>query len=111
MMMMVGGGVVVIVVVHIWHRQHFSTSNVLLYQSHVLLFLLLLALLGFFPPQVESAQISAVDSLGMYVVVGMPGGQTGKLRLPFPRPAESRKDVKPLIVEMTQAAAGAAAEN
>lgn len=60
--------------------------------------------------QVASAQISAVDRLGMYVVVGMPDGQSGKLRLPFPRPAESRKDVKTLIVEMTQAAAAAVAE-
>lgn len=60
--------------------------------------------------QVTSAQISAVDRLGMYVVVGMPDGQSGKLRLPFPRPAESRKDVKDLIVEMTQAAMAGAAE-
>lgn len=60
--------------------------------------------------QLVSAQISAVDRLGMYVVVGMPDGQSGKLRLPFPRPAESRKDVKTLIVEMTQAAAAGAAE-
>eukprot|EP00903_Cladosiphon_okamuranus_P021301 g19572.t1 len=58
--------------------------------------------------EVASAQISAVDRLGMYVVVGMPDGQSGKLRLPFPRPAESRKDVKTLIVEMTQAAAASA---
>ncbi|CAN0124238.1 unnamed protein product [Hapterophycus canaliculatus] len=36
--------------------------------------------------EVTSAQISAVDRLGMYVVVGMPDGQSGKLRLPFPRP-------------------------
>ena len=35
-------------------------------------------------------------------------GQTFKLRLPFPRPATDRKDVKALIVEMTQASAGAA---
>ncbi|CBJ48592.1 conserved unknown protein [Ectocarpus siliculosus] len=54
--------------------------------------------------EVTSAQITAVDRLGMYVLVGMPDGQSGKLRLPFPRPAESRKDVKTLIVEMTQAA-------
>ncbi|CAM9838638.1 unnamed protein product [Pylaiella littoralis] len=60
--------------------------------------------------ELVSAQISAVDRLGMYVVVGMPDGQSGKLRLPFPRPAESRKDVKTLIVEMTQAAAAGAAE-
>ena len=32
-----------------------------------------------------------------------------KMRLPFPRKAESRKDVKDLIVEMTRASAGAIA--
>ena len=34
---------------------------------------------------------------------------TFKLRLPFPRAANDRKDVKTLIVEMTRAAAAAAA--
>lgn len=57
---------------------------------------------------VESAHILSVDSLGMQVRVARTGGETFKLRLPFPRPAESRKDVKNLIVEMTQASAGAA---
>ncbi|CAN0193566.1 unnamed protein product [Ectocarpus fasciculatus] len=61
--------------------------------------------------EVNSAQITAVDRLGMYVLVGMPDGQSGKLRLPFPRPAESRKDVKTLIVEMTQAAMAKAGED
>lgn len=57
----------------------------------------------FYGVQVASAKISAVDRLGMYVVVDMADGQSGKLRLPFPRAAESRKDVKTLIVEMTNA--------
>ena len=34
-------------------------------------------------------------------------GQPMKLRLPFSRPAESRKDVKDLIVEMTKTATAA----
>lgn len=54
--------------------------------------------------EIASAQITAVDRLGMYVLVGMNDGQSGKLRLPFPRPAEDRKDVKTLIVEMTNVA-------
>lgn len=45
----------------------------------------------------------ALDRLGFMVQVTRLG-QSFKLRLPFPRPAESRKDVKSLIVEMTQAA-------
>ncbi|CAM9324584.1 unnamed protein product [Ascophyllum nodosum] len=61
--------------------------------------------------EVTSAQITAVDRLGMYVLVGMGDGQSGKLRLPFPRPAESRADVKTLIVEMTNAAMPAPAGN
>lgn len=58
--------------------------------------------------QVASAQITAVDRLGMYVLVGMNDGQSGKLRLPFPRAAEDRKDVKNLIVEMTNTAMSSA---
>lgn len=54
--------------------------------------------------EVKSASITAVDRLGMFILVGMMDGQSGKLRLPFPRVAESRKDVKALIVEMTNAA-------
>lgn len=54
---------------------------------------------------VESAHILSVDSLGMQVRVTRAGGETFKLRLPFPRPAGSRKDVKDLIVEMTRASA------
>lgn len=64
---------------------------------------------------VEEAIITSVDSLGMYVKVtrtprASDQPQQFKLRLPFPRPAENRKDVKTIIVEMTQAAAAAAAE-
>jgi putative heme iron utilization protein len=59
---------------------------------------------------VEEAVITSVDSLGMYVKVtrtprSSDQPQQFKLRLPFPRPAEDRKDVRTLIVEMTQAAA------
>jgi len=56
---------------------------------------------------VEGAQITSVDSLGMTVKVQR-GSSSFKLRLPFPRPAESRKDVKDLIVEMTRASAAGA---
>ena len=71
----------------------------------------------------EEALITSVDSLGMYVKVtrtpvvetdGDDDGdeeevpkQTFKMRLPFPRKAEDRKDVKNVIVEMTRAAAPA----
>ena len=63
---------------------------------------------------VQGAEITSVDSLGMYVKITrdpenedqLPGQpKQFKLRLPFPRPAEDRKDVKTLIVEMTQASA------
>ncbi|CAM9118754.1 unnamed protein product, partial [Phaeothamnion confervicola] len=55
--------------------------------------------------KVDSAEIVGVDRLGMSVVVGL-NGEKGKLRLPFPRAAADRKDVKTLIVEMTEASAG-----
>ena len=51
--------------------------------------------------------IVAMDRLGFMVQIERMG-QTFKLRLPFPRPAEDRKDVKALIVEMSRASAGAA---
>ena len=54
-------------------------------------------------PDVDSAQLVALDRLGFMVQVTRLG-QTFKLRLPFPRAAADRKDVKSLIVEMTQAA-------
>jgi putative heme iron utilization protein len=59
---------------------------------------------------VEEAFITSVDSLGMYVKVtrtprASDQPQQFKLRLPFPRPAKDRADVRAIIVEMTQAAA------
>jgi putative heme iron utilization protein len=64
--------------------------------------------------EVEEAIITTIDSLGMYVkckrtprASNQP--QEFKIRLPFPRRAQDRKDVKSLIVEMTQAGAAAAA--
>eukprot|EP00545_Synedropsis_sp_CCMP1620_P013977 CAMPEP_0119014008 /NCGR_PEP_ID=MMETSP1176-20130426/9303_1 /TAXON_ID=265551 /ORGANISM="Synedropsis recta cf, Strain CCMP1620" /LENGTH=323 /DNA_ID=CAMNT_0006967141 /DNA_START=54 /DNA_END=1025 /DNA_ORIENTATION=- len=62
--------------------------------------------------EVTEAIITSVDALGMYVKVtrtprASDQPQQFKLRLPFPRPAENRKDVKGIIVEMTQAAAKA----
>ncbi|CAJ1946321.1 unnamed protein product [Cylindrotheca closterium] len=68
---------------------------------------------------VKAAEITSVDSLGMYVKVTrdpenderLPGQpQQFKLRLPFPRPATDRKDVKNVIVEMTQASSKAKQE-
>ena len=64
---------------------------------------------------ITGALITSVDSLGMYVKVTREKGigflpQQFKLRLPFSRPAADRKDIKTLIVEMTQASAAAAAE-
>ncbi|KAJ0960568.1 hypothetical protein J5N97_010957 [Dioscorea zingiberensis] len=53
--------------------------------------------------KVDSAFMLDVDSLGFNVKVGYQGS-TLKLRIPFPRRAEDRKDVKTLIVEMLQAA-------
>jgi hypothetical protein len=60
--------------------------------------------------KITAATITSVDSLGMYVkvtrehpVAFLP--QEFKARLPFPRPANDRGDVKSLIVEMTQASA------
>jgi len=52
-------------------------------------------------PQVEKAELVQLDRMGFMVQVTRQG-QTFKLRLPFPRAAADRKDVKTLIVEMTQ---------
>jgi putative heme iron utilization protein len=56
---------------------------------------------------ITEALITSVDTLGMFIKVTrdkpvkyLP--QQFKLRLPFPRPAESRKDVKMLIMELCQ---------
>jgi putative heme iron utilization protein len=62
----------------------------------------------------SEAIITSVDSMGMYVKVtrspvNSEEQQQFKMRLPFPRKAESRKDVKNIIVEMTRAAAPAPA--
>eukprot|EP00262_Sarcandra_glabra_P010387 TRINITY_DN25654_c0_g1_i1.p1 TRINITY_DN25654_c0_g1~~TRINITY_DN25654_c0_g1_i1.p1 ORF type:complete len:329 (-),score=54.77 TRINITY_DN25654_c0_g1_i1:316-1302(-) len=53
--------------------------------------------------KVDFAHMLDVDSLGFSVKAGYQGN-TLKLRIPFPRRAEDRKDVKTLIVEMLQAA-------
>lgn len=52
---------------------------------------------------VDFADIIDLDRLGFNVKAGYQGDKF-KLRVPFPRPAEDRKDVKTLIVEMLQAA-------
>ncbi|PON47541.1 FMN-binding split barrel [Trema orientale] len=52
---------------------------------------------------VDFAYMLDLDSLGFNVKAGYQGN-TFKLRIPFPRRAEDRKDVKTLIVEMLQAA-------
>ncbi|KAJ4721256.1 FMN binding [Melia azedarach] len=52
---------------------------------------------------VDSAYMLDLDSLGFNVKAGYQGN-TFKLRIPFPRRAEDRKDVKTLIVEMLQTA-------
>lgn len=52
---------------------------------------------------VDYAYMMDLDSLGFNVKAGIQGN-TFKLRVPFPRRAEDRKDVKTLIVEMLQAA-------
>nr|XP_043610769.1 uncharacterized protein LOC122582441 [Erigeron canadensis] len=52
---------------------------------------------------VDFAYMLDLDSLGFNVKAGYQG-RSFKLRIPFPRRAENRKDVKTLIVEMLQAA-------
>ncbi|KAL9684339.1 hypothetical protein QQ045_021775 [Rhodiola kirilowii] len=52
---------------------------------------------------VDSASIVDLDSLGFNVKANYQG-TSFKLRIPFPRRAEDRKDVKTLIVDMLQAA-------
>ncbi|KAF8398561.1 hypothetical protein HHK36_017492 [Tetracentron sinense] len=52
---------------------------------------------------VDFAYMLDLDSLGFNVKAGYQG-DTFKLRIPFPRRADDRKDVKTLIVEMLQAA-------
>uniref|UniRef100_A0A0D9X0N1 DUF2470 domain-containing protein n=1 Tax=Leersia perrieri TaxID=77586 RepID=A0A0D9X0N1_9ORYZ len=55
------------------------------------------------PITVDFAYMLDVDSLGFNVKAGYDGSAL-KLRIPFPRRAQDRKDVKTLIVEMLQAA-------
>eukprot|EP00986_Skeletonema_menzelii_P014787 scaffold10253_cov124-Skeletonema_menzelii.AAC.2 len=62
--------------------------------------------------EVSEAVITSVDSLGMYVKCtrtprASDQPQQFKIRLPFPRKIEDRKDVKNVIVEMTRAAVAA----
>ncbi|XP_038883740.1 glutamyl-tRNA reductase-binding protein, chloroplastic isoform X2 [Benincasa hispida] len=52
---------------------------------------------------VDSAIMLDLDSLGFNVQAGYQG-TSFKLRVPFPRRAENRKDVKTLVVEMLEAA-------
>ena len=52
---------------------------------------------------VDFAYVLDLDSLGFNVKAGYQG-DTFKLRVPFPRYAEDRNDVKTLIIEMLQAA-------
>jgi len=53
---------------------------------------------------VDEARITGVDRLGLDLACRR-GGDSLRARLPFVRPAEGRKDVKDVIVEMTRAAA------
>lgn len=55
---------------------------------------------------VESANMLTVDRLGMNVQCTR-DGQTFKARVPWVRPAEDRKTIKDVIVEMTRTAAAA----
>jgi putative heme iron utilization protein len=55
---------------------------------------------------VEEAKIVSIDRLGMYIKVkrtprASDQYQEFKLRMPFPRPAQDRADLRSLIVEMT----------
>ena len=53
---------------------------------------------------VDSATMLSLDRLGVNVSCER-AGQSFKCRLPFPRPAEDRKAIKEVVVEMTRAAA------
>jgi putative heme iron utilization protein len=55
---------------------------------------------------VDKAMMLSLDKLGVNVACERQG-ESFKCRLPFPRPANDRKMIKELIVEMTRAAAGA----
>ena len=53
---------------------------------------------------VTAARIIDLDKLGLNLEVEF-GSESMQARLPFPRPAESRGDIKTVIVECTRAAA------
>ena len=55
----------------------------------------------------SEAQIVSLDRLGMMVKAKLEvaGGGYSKIRLPFPRPADDRKAIKEILVEMTNASA------
>lgn len=57
---------------------------------------------------VDEARMLALDRLGVDMEVSR-GGQSFRLRLPFIRPAEDRKGVKEVLVEMTKTARAARA--
>lgn len=59
---------------------------------------------------VDKAMMLSLDRLGVNVGCERQG-QTFKCRLAFPRPAEDRKMIKELIVEMTKAASASAASS
>ncbi|KAG2483651.1 hypothetical protein HYH03_017454 [Edaphochlamys debaryana] len=59
---------------------------------------------------VDSIKVLDLDRLGMNATATRKG-QTFKVRLPFPHPAEDRKAIKDNIVEMTKKAKSAAATN
>jgi hypothetical protein len=54
---------------------------------------------------VSSVRMLDLDRLGFNAELTLPDGPI-KARVPFPRPAEDRKSVKDVIVEMTRAARG-----
>ena len=54
---------------------------------------------------VSAARIVDLDRYGLNLQVEL-DGESMPARLPFPRPAENRGDIKTLIVECTRAAAG-----
>merc|ERR1712203_348823 len=51
--------------------------------------------------QIEAADLVGLDRLG-FMVQAERRGRKFKMRLPFPRAAEDRKDVKKLIAQMTR---------
>merc|ERR1712176_1104519 len=65
---------------------------------------------------VSEAVVTSVDSLGMYIKCSRTPRasdqpQQFKIRLPFPRKIEDRKDIKDVIVEMSRTAAQAKSGN